>query len=311
MMPALLFLSLLCGPAHGGQTIGGTLPPLELGDGAPRIPTAEVPRGTLHQIDVEGQGIGDDRTAYVWVPEGPGPFPVVFAIHGGRNRDGRDMVPKLAEAQRRGVMVVYPNAGTIGGGNLWVGPDKAEEQQTDEPADRDVRYARALLRTLETAGYPMQVERMYVTGMSGGGYMTNLLWCEMSDTFAGFAVVSRAMPVTMSKTCRVARPRPYLLMMGTADDGLVNAYQLSFDDTRAFVRSQLRCPDEPVERRTLPDKGDPLEVRHTRWDCAEGVAFHDYEIEGGGHAWPGVGKPKADKTVDVDATEVILQSFGL
>ena len=124
-------------------------------------------------------------------------------------------------------------------------------------------------------------------------------------------MVARAMPKIMSTTCRVARPRPYLLMLGTADDGVVNEYQLSFEDSRAFIREQLTCSDTPEVQRTLPDQGDPLVVRHKRYVCAEGVAFNDYEIEGGGHAWPGAGKPKPDKALDVNATEVILESFGL
>ena len=203
-------------------------------------------------------------------------------------------------------MLVYPNGGKTPKGRGWVGPDKHD----GTTADRDVRYMNALLRTLKET-YPIDTERLYVTGMSGGGYMTNLLWCEMSDTFAGFGVVARAMPKIMSTTCRVARPRPYLLMLGTADDGVVNEYQLSFEDSRAFIRDQLTCSDTPEVQRTLPDQGDPLVVRHKRYACAEGVAFNDYEIEGGGHAWPGAGKPKPDKALDVNATEVILESFGL
>jgi len=308
MLPLFALLCSLTGTALAGSSIG-ELPSRVMPDAQARgseAPSPDVQREKLHEITVEGEGIGDNRSAYVWVPEGKGPFPVVFAVHGGKRRDGRDMVPKLHAAQKRGVILVYPNGGVTGKGRGWVGPDKHD----GTTADRDVRYFRALIHTLGKS-YPIQRDRMYVTGMSGGGYMTNLLWCEMSDTFAGFGVVSRAMPKLMAETCDVAEPRPFVLMLGTADDGLVNEYQLSLDDTRAFIRTQLECPDQPVSRRTLPDKGDKLVVRHERFTCAGGVTFDDYEIEGGGHAWPGVGAPKADKTEDIDATDVILKAFGL
>jgi len=312
MISLFALLTSLLAPAHARPTLGQPQLQARPDDAATGAGSSEpskkssLPRRTLHRIDVEGEGIGEGRSAYVWVPEGEGPFPVLFAIHGGKNRDGRDMVGKLLKAQRHDVILVYPNGGKVARGRGWVGPDKPE----DVAEDRDVRYFRALVHTLEQR-YPIQKDRMYVAGMSAGGYMTDLLWCEMSDTFAGFAVVSRAMPKVMAQTCDVARPRPYLLMLGTADDGLKNEYQLSFEDTKAFIRKQLGCPEQPVARRTLPDKGDPLEVTHTRWTCSQGVAFDDYEVEGGGHAWPGSGKPKPDKTVDVDATEVILEAFGL
>lgn len=308
-MPTL-FVTLCCllGTSWAGSSMGAlstrALP--EETAGAEAVP--QVPRKQLTKLDVEGEGIGYDRSAYVWVPEGKGPFPVVFAIHGGKRRDGRDMVPKLKPAEKRGVILVYPNGGEVPGrsGRGWVGPDKPD----GDSADRDIRFFRALVHALEQST-PLDKSRMYVTGMSGGGYMTNLLWCEMSDTFAGFGVVSRAMPKVMAATCDVSRPRPYLLMMGTKDPGLLNEYQLPPDETRDFVRTQLGCPDEPDVDRTLPDKGDRLQVNHKRFTCSGGVHFDDYEIVGGGHQWPGSGKPKPDKAEDVDATEVILDAFGL
>ena len=258
------------------------------------------------KVSVKGQGIGVDRSAYVRVPSGEGPWPVVMAFHGGKGRDGTNMVGKLKDAEDRGILLVYPNGGETEKGAGWTGPEKEDEA---DPM-RDVRYVHALIDTLAQE-YPIDTDRVFAVGMSGGGYMTDLLWCTSSDRIAGFGVVSRAMPRGMAEQCEVKRPRPYVLFLGTADDGLVNEYQMSFPETRAFIQKQLGCAKSPDSRRTLPDKGDALTVEHAHWTCTDNATFDYYEIEGGGHAWPGAGKFKADKTIDVNATEVMLKAFGL
>jgi poly(3-hydroxybutyrate) depolymerase len=51
-------------------------------------------------------------------------------------------------------------------------------------------------------------------------------------------------------------------------------------------------------------------VTHKRWNqCAGGAVFEYWEIEGGGHTWPGHGRPAPDKSRDVNATVEMLRFF--
>lgn len=264
--------------------------------------------GPLERIEVKGKGIGFDRSAYVKVPMGgDGPYPVIMAFHGGKGNDGRKMVERLAGAEDRGILLVYPNGSETRRGTGWVGPDK-----DDEPADafRDVRYTEALIDTLDDL-YDIDTDRVYAVGMSGGGYMTDLLWCSAADRFAGFGVVARAMPKLMSTKCRPKKPTPFVLVVGTADDGLVNDEQLSLDRTRDFIHDALSCDKRPDVQRMIPAKKDDLPVDHTRWDCARKSTFDYYLVHGGGHQWPGSGKKASDKCMDLDATGAMLDAFGL
>lgn len=231
---------------------------------------------------------------------------MIVAYHGGRNNSGLEMEPRFHDRHDQNILFVYPNGLSPPGGTGtgWVGPEHAA---IVDPM-RDVNFARALIAELDRR-YDIDRSRVYATGFSNGAYATDLLWCHASDLFHGFFVVSRAMPVAMSQQCPASPPRPYALMLGTADDGLHNAYQMSFPDSLAFVRRQLACDPDPAVV-TLPDRGDRTTVTRSTWSgCAKGAAFEYFEIAGGGHHWPGHGKPVDDKSRDVDATDEVLKFF--
>lgn len=256
-------------------------------------------------VELDSEEIGGRRSAYVFVPQVSGPKPVILAFHGGRNNNGLEMAPRLESAEEEGVLLVFPNGTRTGTKNSgWTGPD----HENDVDPMRDVLFVRALLDELDER-YGIDRKKVYAAGFSGGAYMAQWLWCQASDEIHGFFIVSRAMPVVMAQQCPANPPRPVALMMGTADDGLVNRHQMSFSDTLGFVTDRLECRGEP-ETDTLPDKNDNTTVNHSEWDdCARGASFEYWEIVGGGHAWPGHGRPEADKSRDVDATAEMVRFF--
>jgi polyhydroxybutyrate depolymerase len=263
----------------------------------------QEPPADLVKIELEGEGIGGARSAWVRVPTAPGPWAVILAFHGGNFNTGLDMEGRFRKAEGHGILLVFPNgANVLPKGSGWTGPGKDD---SPDPM-RDVKFVRALLDELQKR-YPIDPKRIFAAGISGGGFMTDLLWCEMSDRIAGFMVVARAMPEDMSRMCNPARPRPMVLMLGTADEKVSDTeHQLPVPQTLQFIREKLGCKDaHDVD--TLPDKGDPLVVNRTRWTkCSQGAAFEYFEIVGGGHQWPGSGRPRPDKALDVDATEEML-----
>ena len=56
----------------------------------------------------------------------------------------------------------------------------------------DVGFTEALLTKISTA-YTIDLQRVYSTGMSNGGYMSFLLACQLSDKIAAIASVTGSM----------------------------------------------------------------------------------------------------------------------
>lgn len=299
MMSLLAVVLCWSGVAHGGNAYG---PVGHRED--PDVERPAVPDG-FELVEIEAENIGGKRSAYVFVPETRGPLAIVFAFHGGRNNNGLDMAPRLEGAEREGVLLVFPNGTRTGGKNSgWTGPEHDDEADSM----RDVNFVRALIDEMDRR-YEIDRKRVYAAGFSGGAYLTQWLWCQASDDIHGFFVVSRAMPVVMAEQCPAKPARPVALMLGTADDGLVNRHQMSFDDTLSFIAGRLECKGDP-RTETLPDNDDSTTVNHSIWNrCARGASFEYWEIVGGGHAWPGYGKPEADKSRDVDATAEMVRFF--
>ena len=78
---------------------------------------------------------------------------------------------------------------------------------------RDVDFIRALLDGLEE-GRCIDRRRLFATGMSNGGFFTNLLGCALSDRLAAVAPVAGAIPL---RRCTPSRPLPILLIHGSGD----------------------------------------------------------------------------------------------
>lgn len=162
--------------------------------------------------------------------------------------------------------------------------------------DDDVLFVSQLIDTLVAQG-SVDPTRVYATGFSSGGFMTQRLVCDLPGKIAAFAIDAATMRNSMAATCgspSVVRPKLYFL--GTAD--LIVAYngvfpempngQRSADGTMAFWSAQQGC-DDPVVSAQLPDRAaDGTRVtRNVYGGCRGGTRLELYTITGGGHAWPG------------------------
>jgi polyhydroxybutyrate depolymerase len=78
-----------------------------------------------------------------------------------------------------------------------------------------VRYAGLIEEIVAKDGAdPAQV---FMTSPSNGGMMSLRLASDRADLFAGIAPTIAAMPVAMHEACKPARPRPVIMIAGTAD----------------------------------------------------------------------------------------------
>jgi polyhydroxybutyrate depolymerase len=136
------------------------------------------------------------------------PAPLVVAFH-GMLIDNKDVMPKYTRlnetAQRHAFIVAYPNAL---GGSWGLAPDKVLA---------DIAFFDALLARL-AATYRIDADRVYVLGMSNGGYFAHLLARERSTTIAAAASHSGPLGLQTLGGINAARKFPVLIVHGTADN---------------------------------------------------------------------------------------------
>ena len=158
--------------------------------------------------------VGTDVRSYIVdAPASPAdrPLPVVLSFHGFRGSAWRHRwwTGWGALASREGIIVLDPE-----------GHEGVELLQTRgrgwdfRPGEtRDVDFVRALLDAVEQERC-VDRRRVFATGMSNGGFFTNLLGCVLADRLAAIAPVAGAIAL---RRCAPSRPVPVLLIQGSAD----------------------------------------------------------------------------------------------
>ena len=274
---------------------------------APPAPAAEssVPAAGIRRGDIRGtlQSGALVRSYLLHVPPGydaAAPWPLVLALHGGGGQ-GRGMpwltgLSRLADRQR--FLVAYPD----GVGRSW--NDGREDPGV--PAARrqvdDVGFLVALIDHVAGA-YRIDAARVYATGISNGGFMSQRLACEASTRVAAIASVVATIGVELADRCRPARAVPVLMVNGTADPLVpYEGGQIQLPGGRprpgriasvaetvalwARLNGCARFAD--VIREPDRDPSDGVTVRReTQSGCPEGGEVTLYVMEGGGHVWPG------------------------
>jgi polyhydroxybutyrate depolymerase len=260
---------------------------------------------------------GLNRTYLVHVPPGP-PVGLVLNLHGGGGTGAgqRGLSDFDSVADSNNLLVVYPD-----------GYDKSwADGRGAAPADRrhldDIGFLVALVNKLRN-DFNVAAGHVFATGMSNGGFMTNRLACDHADVFAAIAPVSGTLGVGVA--CNPSRPVSVLDAHGTGDaivpynGGVVRgrgglSHSISVNSLVDRWRAVDRCEGAPTSEQ-LPQVGDGTVVR--RFDsrpCADNTEVILYQIEKGGHTWPG-GKqylPKAvigSTTGAFDGSQVIAQFF--
>jgi polyhydroxybutyrate depolymerase len=225
------------------------------------------------------------------------PMPLILALHGGGG-DGGQMcalvggVQELAE--EHGFLVVCPDAIE----NHWNDGRGNERYRSQAEDIDDVGFLLALIERLRQ-DFNIDPTRIYVTGASNGGMMTQRMACEASETFAAAAVLIASQPVNLH--CEPRRPISILFMNGTDDPlmpyqgGQVHFFRqqlgevLSTEQTVAMWAFANGC-DPASETTLLPDL-DPEDGTRIQLDayagCTLGVRVMLYTVQGGGHTWPG------------------------
>ena len=249
------------------------------------------------------------------------PLPLVVVLHGGGGNYNQIQrhtgFSKLAEKQ--GFFVAYPQ----GYGNGWNdGREDIQSKSHDLNID-DVGFIMKMLSAIKSK-YRINQSRIYVCGISNGGFMSMRLACEVPAAFAAAGIVC----ATLNPYLTHARPDTkisILIMNGTEDPlvpyagGYVKVFRktrgrvLGTDDTIKYWLSWNNCGGEPFIAKINPDTTDNTEIEKYSYDCS-GAEVILYKVIGGGHTWPGGSQYLPEAIVgrvsrDINATEVLWGFF--
>jgi polyhydroxybutyrate depolymerase len=160
-----------------------------------------------------------------------------------------------------------------------------------------VTFLNAVVDQLIAAGVA-DPKRVYIGGLSNGGFMAMRMACEAPQRFAAFVALTASAPLTAATTCRPDRPLPVLLINGT-DDGLVKfpaqaaAIQGYFGtvELAAFWGERNGCTafvDAALPDVDPNDKSTIFARRYT--GCRANGDVELLTVRGGGHQTPSRGK---------------------
>jgi polyhydroxybutyrate depolymerase len=159
--------------------------------------------------------------------DGSAPVPLVLDVHGyTSNKTQQRVISGMkTQADLHGFLVAYPQ-GLFGalndpeGFNSPAGPSwnsgdlccgAAQATHVD-----DVAFLLALVHAIAAEGN-VDLQRVYVTGISNGGGISHRLACEAAGTFAAAAPVSFPIGLVPLSACQPSRPIPVLHFAGLTD----------------------------------------------------------------------------------------------
>lgn len=238
-------------------------------------------------------------------------LPMVFNLHGLlMNATSQEVYSEFSPiADRENFIVVYAN----GINNSWNTLGTPYHSGVD-----DVGFLSTLIDTMHKY-YHINLDRVYSTGMSNGGFMSYRLACELSERIAAIASVTGSMTDSMIYYCNPSRPMPVMRIHGTSD--LIVNFNGSGGITSAegsndYWIQQNNCPGNPIVL-ALPDNSvnDNCSAEWNAWtpcDNESEVIF--YKVNAGGHTWPGAtdmfGGIAGATNQDFEASEVIWEFFN-
>lgn len=230
------------------------------------------------------------------------PIPLVLDFHGfieGAVRTHPIATQFSSKARAEGFAVVDP----IGSENGLIWDVSLRE------SNPDLQFVDALLAQLDTT-MCIDRSRVYITGLSYGGFMTSMLMCMRSNTFAAAAPVAGI----RNMCAKTDRNVPFVTFHGTRDPILPYA---GFSAVPKEIATKYGCAGNATVTALGSDPTTRGPVTRTSWDCGRAQSDAEfYTIGGGGHSWPGswffglIGFIVGPTATSIDATDIIWDFFA-
>jgi len=229
------------------------------------------------------------REFITYLPNGVGnKAPVIISLHGRLGTAARQMAfadfRPIADKDR--VIIVCPQ-----------GIERSWNDGRGTPANSrgvdDVKFIDELI-TYIIDNYHADSSKIYVTGMSNGGFMTSRLACELNKRIAAVAVVAASMDRDMSY--QPTQPMPVMYIQGTKDAFVpftggqmkgVGGIIYSHEEILKKWAEIDKCGSKPVVTNLPVLVNDGTSIQKEEYSGTDGLKVIGFTIVDGGHTWPG------------------------
>ena len=254
---------------------------------------------------------GLTREYRLYVPamyDGTEAVPVVFNLHGyTSNAQQQELYGNFtAIADTANFIVVHPEGTVDGSGQQWW-------NAFDAPSPDDVGFVSAMIDELDQ-NYNIDLNCVYSTGMSNGGFMSFELACSLGNRIAAVASVTGAMPVGKFNSCNAPKPTPIMQIHGTNDPTVPyggNSTMEPIEDIVDFWVDQTNCNSTPAVT-NMPDidMSDGSTAEHYLYTGGDqNTTVEHFKIINGEHTWPGAPIDIGVTNHDIDASVEIWRFF--
>ena len=154
----------------------------------------------------------------------------------------------------------------------------------------DTGFLREMIGTISSE-YNIDSDRVYMTGFSMGGFMSNRMACEFSEEIAAIASHSGTIADAIHTDCVPTRPFPMMHIHGTSDlivgyDGNWLGGFESVDTLMRYWRDFVNCSNAytVVELDDIANDNITVEKRIYN-NCVNNIELWLYTAANHGHAW--------------------------
>lgn len=276
---------------------------------------------------IEHQGV---ERSYLLMgdPDTAAPAPLVVHLHGFRKPEEFAASPDLdtirwnrlaALSVQEGFVLAQPAALK---GRWNMGVDLPNIDLESGARVDDIGFVLKLVDHL-VASVVADPARIYLSGISDGGIMTQRILCEARHPFRAAASVIGTMYAKHAAVCGKRKAVPMMILAGTHDrvlpyDGWIfdGGRSLSVPETTEFWRKRHGCDGQ--KGKLLPDraKRDYTRVRQIDWTgCNLPTAVRLLRVEGGNHSVPSTAREGlfkwgwTGKSRDIDAADHMWRFF--
>lgn len=235
---------------------------------------------------------GIERSYRVYVPnvyDGSEAVPLILNLHGYTSNAFEQEVygDFRAIADTANFLLVHPDGTEDNSGTTFWNAFGNPAESVD-----DIGFLSALIDTV-ASDFNVDLDRVYSTGMSNGGFMSYTLACQLSQRIAAIASVTGTMVTINLNACNCQHPMPVMQIHGTADPtvpylGSPQGF-VPVEDLVEHWADFNNCNSTPTQT-AVPNTNMMDGCTADRFVYAggdNGSSVELYRVNGGGHTWPG------------------------
>lgn len=256
---------------------------------------------------------GQYRSYRLYVPAiytGASARPLILNLHGYTSNAQQQQLYSnfMPIADTANFLMVFPNGTYNSGQRFW-------NAGISSALVNDIAFLSALIDSLDLT-YNINLNRVYSTGMSNGGYMSHTLACELSNRITAIASVTGSIFNTQyGSNCHPMRPVPVMQIHGTNDPTVPytgSSTSMPIDSVVKYWVTKNNCnPAATFSNVPNTSSTDGCTAEHYRYlNGISGSSVELYKIIGGTHTWPGFPFGGIGTNLDINASKEIWRFFS-